>query len=154
MCVDEIKERENTCMKSFPFFGRGFEDWQLEWGRGESCFINSFMVEVILHIGCPEPWFLMFWLCARASLITESYSSNLCLRPPETPALSVQEIRRWNKNGFLSWWGNDKRGWCPLNHKCYHLKYGQNQKAGGCWFRQGQIELFQRHLKRSNELSW
>ena len=102
------------------------------------------MVEVILHIGSPESWFLMFWLCARASFITELCSSNLCLRPPETPALSVQEIRRWNKNGFLSWWGNDKRGRCPLERRCYHLKCGQHQKADGCWIRQGQIELFQK----------
>ena len=94
------------------------------------------MVEVTSHIGCPESCFLMFWLCARASFITELCSSNLCLRPPEIPALSVQEIRRWNKNGFLSWWGNDKRSWCPLERRCYHLKCGQHQKAGGCWFRQ------------------
>ena len=26
MCVDEIKERESTWTKSFPFFGIGFED--------------------------------------------------------------------------------------------------------------------------------
>ena len=102
-CACEKRGEESTLV-FLVVFGRGSEGWQHGW-----------VYSAILANG--------------GKLKAVKAGKNLKSKPPESPALPLQQIRGRHKNCFFSRWRDYKRGGCPHYHTCHHLgKVGGQRK--------------------------